>query len=217
MPTDTLVIHEIYRSVQGESSFVGRRCAFVRLTGCNLRCSWCDTPQAFQGGTRLTRSEVAVRALALATPLVLVTGGEPLLQPAVLPLMRDLCDAGKTVLIETSGERDIGGVDPRVHRIVDLKAPGSGESQRNRWANLALLTARDEIKIVLRDRCDYEWARDVIVREHLAERVNDVLLSCVHGILEPRALCEWVLADALPVRVQLQLHKYIWGPEAQGV
>ncbi len=217
MATDTLVIHEIYRSVQGESSFAGRPCAFVRLTGCNLRCSWCDTPQAFTGGTRMARSDVARRALSLATPLVLVTGGEPLLQPAVLPLMRDLCDAGKTVLIETSGERDIAGVDPRVHRIVDLKAPGSGESQRNRWANLALLAPRDEIKIVLRDRSDYEWARDVIAREHLAERVNAVLLSCVHGVLEPRALCEWVLADALPVRVQLQLHKYIWGSEAQGV
>jgi 7-carboxy-7-deazaguanine synthase len=217
MTTDTLVIHEIYRSVQGESSFAGRPCAFVRLSGCNLRCSWCDTPQAFTGGTRIARSEVAARALALATPLVLVTGGEPLLQSAVLPLMSELCDAGKTVLVETSGERDIAGVDPRVHRVVDLKAPGSGESHRNRWANLALLTPRDEIKIVLRDRSDYEWARAVIARERLAERVNEVLLSCVHGVLDPRVLVEWVLADGLPVRVQLQLHKYIWGSAAQGV
>jgi 7-carboxy-7-deazaguanine synthase len=217
MATDTLVIHEIYRSVQGESSFAGRPCAFVRLTGCNLRCSWCDTPQAFTGGKRMARSEVATSALALATPLVLVTGGEPLLQPAVLPLMSELCDAGKTVLIETSGERDIAAVDPRVHRIVDLKAPGSGESQRNRWANVSLLTPRDEIKIVLRDRADYDWAREVIARERLDERVGDVLLSCVHGVLDPRTLVDWVLADTLRVRVQLQLHKYIWGPHAQGV
>jgi 7-carboxy-7-deazaguanine synthase len=217
MSTDTLVIHEIYRSVQGESSFAGRPCAFVRLTGCNLRCSWCDTPQAFSGGTRLSRAEVAARVLALQTPLVLVTGGEPLLQPAVLPLMSALCDAGKTVLLETSGERDIAAVDARVHRIVDLKAPGSGEVERNRWANLAHLTPHDELKIVLRDRADYEWARDVIARERLAERAGEVLLSCVHGVLDPRALVEWVLADGLPVRVQLQLHKYIWGADAQGV
>jgi 7-carboxy-7-deazaguanine synthase len=217
MSSDTLVIHEIYRSVQGESSFAGLPCAFVRLTGCNLRCSWCDTPQAFTGGTRLPRAEVAARTLALQTPLVLVTGGEPLLQPAVLPLMSELCDAGKTVLLETSGERDIAAVDARVHRIVDLKAPGSGEAPRNRWSNLAQLTPRDELKIVLRDRADYEWARDAIARERLAERAGEVLLSCVHGVLDPRVLVEWVLADGLPVRVQLQLHKYIWGAEAQGV
>jgi 7-carboxy-7-deazaguanine synthase len=217
MSTDTLVIHEIYRSVQGESSFAGLPCAFVRLTGCNLRCSWCDTPQAFTGGTRLPRAEVAARALALGTPLVLVTGGEPLLQPAVLPLMSELCDAGKTVLLETSGERDIAAVDARVHRIVDLKAPGSGQAERNRWANLAHLTPRDELKIVLRDRADYEWARDAIERERLAERAGEVLLSCVHGVLDPRVLVEWVLADGLNVRVQLQLHKYIWGAQAQGV
>jgi 7-carboxy-7-deazaguanine synthase len=217
MSTDTLVIHEIYRSVQGESSFAGLPCAFVRLTGCNLRCSWCDTPQAFTGGTRLPRAEVATRVLALQTDLVLVTGGEPLLQPAVLPLMSELCDAGKTVLLETSGERDIAAVDARVHRIVDLKAPGSGEAARNRWANLAHLTPRDELKIVLRDRADYEWARDAIARERLAERAGEVLLSCVHGVLDPRVLVEWVLADGLPVRVQLQLHKYIWGAQAQGV
>jgi 7-carboxy-7-deazaguanine synthase len=217
MHSDTLVIHEIYRSVQGESSFAGRPCAFVRLTGCNLRCSWCDTPQAFKGGSRMTRVEVLSRLLALGTELVLVTGGEPLLQPAVLPLMTELCDAGKTVLLETSGERDVAAVDPRVHRIVDLKAPGSGESHRNRWTNLPLLGARDELKIVLRDRADYDWARELIARERLPERVREVLLSCVHGVLDPRALCDWVLADGLRVRVQLQLHKYIWGADAQGV
>ena len=131
---DTLVIHEIYASIQGESTFAGLRCTVVRTTGCNLRCVWCDTPQAFYGGTRMQRSEVLARALALGTPLVEVTGGEPLLQPAVLPLLSELCDAGKTVLLETSGEADVSGVDPRVHKVMDLKCPGSGESSRNRWS-----------------------------------------------------------------------------------
>jgi 7-carboxy-7-deazaguanine synthase len=214
---DTLVIHEIYRSIQGESSFAGRPCAFVRLTGCNLRCSYCDTPQAFYGGTRMPRHEVVSQTLAQHTPLVLVTGGEPLLQPAVLPLMTELCDAGKTVLLETSGERDIAKVDERVHRIVDLKAPGSGESARIRWQNLELLRPRDELKLVLLDRADYEWGRELIVRERLHERVTEVLLSCVHGKLDPKELVQWVLEDSLPVRVQLQLHKYIWSPSTQGV
>jgi 7-carboxy-7-deazaguanine synthase len=217
VPADSLVVHEIYCSIQGESSFAGRPCAFVRLTGCNLRCRWCDTPQAFTGGTRMSREQVADAVLALQTPLVLLTGGEPLLQPAVLPLMAQLCDAGKTVLLETSGERDISNVDPRVHRIMDLKAPGSGESQRNRLQNLAHLGPLDELKLVLVDRNDYEWARDVIVRERLDERASEVLLSCVHGALDPKQLVSWVLEDRLPVRVQLQLHKYIWGPNAQGV
>jgi 7-carboxy-7-deazaguanine synthase len=214
---DTLLIHEIYRSIQGESSFAGRPCTLVRLSACNLRCSWCDTPQAFTGGTRMSRADVLQKALAFATPTVLVTGGEPLLQPEVLPLMRELCDAGKTVLLETSGERDVSGVDPRVHRIVDLKAPGSGESRGNRWSNLALLGPRDQIKFVLLDRADYEWAREVIARERLPERVGEVLLSCVHGVLDPQQLVAWVLEDRLDVRVQVQLHKYIWGANAQGV
>jgi 7-carboxy-7-deazaguanine synthase len=217
MRDDHLVIHEIYASIQGESSFAGLPCAFVRTTGCNLRCSWCDTPQAFHGGQKLARSEVLARALALATPLVELTGGEPLLQPGVLPLMRELCDAGKTVLIETSGERDISLVDPRVHRIVDLKAPGSGEHARNRWANLAHLTSRDELKIVLRDRDDYLWARDLTQRERLHERVRHVLFSPVFDVLDPRELVQWILDDGLLVRVNLQLHKYVWGRAAQGV
>lgn len=217
MAQESLVIHEIYRSIQGETSFAGRPCAFIRLSGCNLRCSWCDTPQAFTGGTRLPCTEVAQRALALHTQLVLVTGGEPLLQPAVLPLMRALCDAGKTVLLETSGERDVSGVDPRVHKIVDLKAPGSGETQRNRYDNLAHLTERDQLKLVLLDRNDYLWARELIAREALEQRVSEVLLSCVHGALDPRELVAWVLQDELPVRVQVQLHKYIWGADATGV
>lgn len=217
MSADRLLIHEIYASVQGESSFVGLPCTFVRLTGCNLRCRWCDTPQAFTGGRSLPRAEVLSEVLALGTPLVLVTGGEPLLQAGALPLMTALCDAGKTVLIETSGERDISGVDPRVHRIVDLKAPGSGESARNRWDNIPLLGSRDEVKIVLADRADYEWAREAIARHALDTRVAEVLLSPVHGELDPAELVGWVLADGLRARVQLQMHKYVWGADAQGV
>ncbi len=217
MRDDLLVIHEIYASIQGESSFAGMPCTFVRTTGCNLRCSWCDTPQAFHGGEKLSRADVLSRALAFDTPLVELTGGEPLLQASVLPLMRELCDAGKTVLIETSGERDISAVDPRVHRIMDLKAPGSGESHKNRWQNLAHLTERDEVKIVLRDRADYDWARELLVRESLNTRVKHVLFSPVHGVLDPRELVTWTLADKLPVRVNLQLHKYVWGALMQGV
>lgn len=212
-----LLVHEIYASIQGESTFAGLPCTFVRLSGCNLRCSWCDTPQAFVGGDRLSVGEVLDRALSFQTPLVELTGGEPLLQPNVLPLMESLCDAGRTVLLETSGERDISAVDPRVHRIVDLKAPASGESHRNRWENLDLLTRRDELKFVLADEHDYHWARELIGREHLDERVGAVLLSCVHGELEPRQLVEWMLRDRVAARFQLQLHKVIWGPDAQGV
>ena len=217
MSSETLVIHEIYRSIQGESSFAGLPCTFIRLTGCNLRCSWCDTPQAFHGGTRLSREAVLDQALALGTQLVELTGGEPLLQPQTRPLMKDLCEAGKTVLLETSGERDISDIDPRVVRIMDLKAPGSGESARNRWQNLPLLTKNDEVKFVLLDRADYAWAREIIVGEKLHEKVREVLLSAVHGKLETKQLVEWTLDDQLPVRVQVQLHKYIWGADAQGV
>ncbi|HEX7478161.1 MAG TPA: radical SAM protein [Polyangiales bacterium] len=217
MSTDSLVIHEIYRSIQGETSFAGLPCTLVRLSGCNLRCRWCDTPQAFTGGKRMSQSEVLAAALALRTPVVLVTGGEPLLQAGTLPLLGALCDAGKLTLLETSGERDISGIDPRVHRIVDLKAPGSGESQRNRHENLALLRERDELKFVLADRADYEWARELLVREQLHTRVHAVLLSPVHGELDPKQLVAWTLEDELPVRVQLQLHKYIWGAHVQGV
>lgn len=217
MATDSLVIHEIYRSIQGETSFAGRPCTLVRLSGCNLRCRWCDTPQAFQGGTRLPRAEVLRRALELGTPIVLVTGGEPLLQPAAIPLLQELCDAGRTVMLETSGERDISQVDARVHRIVDMKAPGSGECERNRYENLALLGARDQLKLVLAGRDDYEWARALLAREAVIGRAGEVLLSPVHGELDPRELVAWTLEDRLNVRVQLQLHKYIWGRDVQGV
>jgi 7-carboxy-7-deazaguanine synthase len=214
---DTLVIHEIYASIQGESTFAGLPCTFVRTTGCNLRCVWCDTPQAFHGGTRMSRAEVLARALATGTPLVELTGGEPLLQPGVFPLMSELCDAGRTVLVETSGEADVTSVDARVHKIMDLKAPGSGESHRNRWSNLEHITEKDEIKFVLADRADYEWMRGTIRERALSSRTTKLLASTVFGKLAARDLVAWVLADALPVRVQLQLHKYIWSPDATGV
>src|SRR5271170_2413669 len=207
----TLVIHEIYASIQGESTFAGLPCVFVRTTGCNLRCVWCDTPQAFHGGTRMARAEVLSRALALGTPLVELTAGEPLLQPGALPLMRELCDAGRTVLVETSGEADVSRVDRRVHKIMDLKAPGSGESHRNRWSNLEHLGPRDEIKFVLADRADYEWMRATLRERGLEARGVALLASTVWGKLSPKSLVDWVLEDGLPVRVQVQLHKIIWG------
>ena len=214
---DTLVIHEIYSSIQGESTFAGLPCTFVRTTGCNLRCVWCDTPQAFYGGTRMRRDEVLARALETGTDLVELTGGEPLLQPATIPLLRELCDAGRTVLLETSGEADVSAVDPRVHKIMDLKAPGSGESSRNRWSNLEHLTARDEVKVVLASRADYEWARQILEKKGLKSITPKILLSTVFGSLATKDLVAWVLEDKLPVRVQLQMHKFIWSPDATGV
>ena len=214
---EQLRIHEIYESIQGESTFAGLPCTFVRLSRCNLRCRWCDTPQAFEGGTLMPLGEVLEKALSFGTPLVELTGGEPLLQAGALPLLAELCDAGRTVLLETSGERDISRVDPRVHRIMDLKAPGSDESERNRWENIEHLTKRDEVKIVLADRADYDWAKARIVEHRLDERVNQVLLSPVWGELDPKDLVAWVLEDDLPVRVQIQMHKVIWDAETQGV
>jgi len=214
---DQIRIHEIYESIQGESTFAGLPCAFVRLSRCNLRCRWCDTPQAFEGCTQLPRAEVLEKALSFGTPLIELTGGEPLLQPGAIPLLKELCDSGRTVLLETSGERDISQVDPRVHRIMDLKAPGSDESHRNRWANIEHLTQRDEVKVVLSDRADYEWAKAAIGEHDLASRVNAILLSCVWGELDPKDLVQWVLEDRLAVRVQMQMHKLIWDADTQGV
>ena len=214
---DTLVIHEIYASIQGESTFAGLPCTFVRTTGCNLRCTWCDTPHAFYGGTRMPRAEVLAKALATGTKLVELTGGEPLLQPGVRLLLRELCDADRTVLIETSGEADISGLDPRVHKIMDIKAPGSGESHRNRWSNLEHLGPGDEVKFELASREDYEFMRAVLCERGVLSQTKNVLASTVFGKLAARALVAWVMEDALPVRVQLQMHKYIWSPETQGV
>ena len=214
---DTLVIHEIYSSIQGESTFAGLPCTFVRTTGCNLRCAWCDTPQAFYGGSRMSRSDVLAGALACGTPLVELTGGEPLLQPGVIPLLQELCDAGKTVLLETSGEADVSRVDARVHKIMDIKAPGSGESHRNRWSNLEHVGPGDELKFVLASRGDYEFMREAVRERQLATRTPSLLASTVFGALSPKDLVRWVLEDHLPVRVQLQMHKYIWPSDAQGV
>jgi 7-carboxy-7-deazaguanine synthase len=190
---------------------------FVRLTACDLRCRWCDTPYAFHEGRKMSVDEVVADVEARGCPMVEVTGGEPLLQPDVYPLMQRLLDAGKTVLIETGGHRSIADVPAGVIRIMDVKCPGSGESEQNDWGNLARLTPKDEVKFVLADRRDYEFARAVVLKEDLAPRVNAVLFSPVHGELAPKQLSEWVIADGLNVRVQLQVHKYIWSPDTRGV
>jgi len=213
----TLTVNEIYFSVQGESTWAGLPCVFVRLTFCDLRCNYCDTEYAFYEGKKRTLAEITQEVLHYDCPLVEVTGGEPLLQKNVLPLMTLLADAGRTVLLETSGAHDISEVDPRVHRIMDLKTPGSGEVERNVFANLEHLTQRDEVKFVIGSREDYEWSR-ARVREHqLAERCHAVLFSPIFGRIDPREIVEWVLADNLPVRFQLQMHKFIWTPTQRGV
>ena len=212
-----LTVNEIFHSIQGESTHAGRPCVFVRLTACDLRCRWCDTPYAFHEGTKVSVDDVVADVEARGCDVVEITGGEPLLQPDVYPLMQRLLDAGKTVLIETGGHRSIAGVPPGVVRIVDVKCPGSGESDRNDWSNVAHLNRHDEVKFVIADRTDYEYAREVVQRERLLDKVNAVLFSPVHGELDPKLLSEWVIADRLPVRVQLQMHKYIWSPTTRGV
>ena len=212
-----LTINEIFHSIQGESTYAGRPCVFVRLTACDLRCSWCDTPYAFHEGRKMSVDDVIADVAARGCPTVEVTGGEPLLQPDVYPLMQRLLDSGKTVLIETGGHRSIANVPAGVIRIMDVKCPGSGESEKNDWGNLALLTKTDEVKFVIADRRDYEYAREIVQRENLPARVNAVLFSPVHGKLDAKLLSEWVIADRLDVRVQLQVHKYIWSPETRGV
>ena len=212
-----LRINEIFFSIQGESTWAGRPCAFVRLTGCNLRCVWCDTAYAFHEGRQMTVAEVADRVLAYRSDLVEITGGEPMLQPGIHPLIARLLEAGLTVMIETSGASDLAHLDPRVIKIMDLKCPASGESDRNLWSNLEHLGPRDEIKFVVADRADYEWARDVTAHRHLADRVNAILLSPAFGILAPDSLARWILADRLPVRMQLQMHKHIWPPDTRAV
>jgi 7-carboxy-7-deazaguanine synthase len=209
-------VTEIFHSIQGESSHAGQPCVFVRLTGCPLRCTWCDSDYTFSGGTEMTMDEVLTKVRAYHCPLVEVTGGEPLHQPEAFPLIEALCTEGYDALVETSGAIDIAPVDPRAHVILDVKCPGSGMLDRMRWENLARLTGKDEAKFVIKDRADYEWARETVKSYGLAERCT-VLFGPVFGELEPRQLAEWVLADRLPVRFQLQLHKYVWAPDMRGV
>jgi len=209
-------ITEIFHSIQGESSYVGQPCVFVRLTGCPLRCAWCDTDYAFYGGHVCAIDEVLAKVHTYGCRLVEVTGGEPLVQPESLLLMTRLCDAGYTVLLETSGAVDITPVDPRVHVILDVKCPGSGMTDRMHWPNISRLAAKDEAKFVLADRADYDWAREILAQYDMANRCT-VLFSPVFGSLDVRELAEWILADRLPVRFQLQMHKYIWAPDMRGV
>lgn len=211
-------ITEIFHSIQGESSYAGSPCVFVRLTWCNLRCSWCDSEYTFSGGTEMTVDEVLDKVRRYPCRLVEITGGEPLAQKKeCTELVRRLCDEGYEVLIETSGSLDIGGLDDRAVRILDIKCPGSGEESRNRWENLNHLTPRDEIKFVVLDRQDFEYALGVIDRFHLADREPEVLISPVWGRLELAELADWIVKSGRPLRMQLQLHKYIWGPDVKGV
>jgi len=215
-PAGTLLIHEIYRSLQGESTFAGLPCVFIRLTACHLRCVYCDTPHAFAQGEILELNQIVARALGLGDPLVEITGGEPLLQPEVFPLMTRLADSGKTVLLETSGAIDIAPVDRRVRVILDIKTPGSGESVANLWTNLDRLKPCDEVKVVVCDRADFDWAVAIVRRERLHERCP-VLFSPAFGLVDPAELAGWVLESRLPIRLQLQQHKILWDPMARGV
>jgi 7-carboxy-7-deazaguanine synthase len=213
----TITINEIYQSIQGESTWAGLPCVFVRLTFCDLRCTYCDTEYAFYAGTKMTVPDIVEQVMSLGCKLVEITGGEPLLQKNVLPLMKELCDLGRTVLIETSGAHDISQIDPRVHRIMDIKTPGSGECHRNLYANIPHLTARDEVKFVVGSREDYDWSKQKVEEFDLPRRCGTVLFSPIFGRIEPREIVEWMLADRLPVRFQLQMHKFIWSPETKGV
>lgn len=221
-PREFLRVTEIFHSIQGESMWAGVPCTFIRLTGCPLRCTWCDTEYAFHGGERMSLDAIIARVAEIGTPVVEITGGEPLIHRNAFVLVDRLLDRGFTVLVETSGAVDVAPLDPRAHRIMDLKCPDSGESARNLWSNLAHLTPRDEIKFVLASRTDYEWMRDTIRERGLdtmvAEgRLRALLASPVWDQLDFRELAEWILADRLPVRYQLQLHKLIWGANVHGV
>ncbi len=212
-----LTINEIYQSVQGESTWAGLPCVFVRLTACNLRCSYCDTEYAFYEGQKKSLDEVYKSVLDYKCPLVEITGGEPLLQKNIHVLMTRLCDAGKAVLIETGGSLDISGIDSRVHIIMDLKCPSSGESAKNLYSNIGYLKKKDELKFVIGSEEDYCWAREQIARYDLSTRAGAVLFSPVFGKIEPKQIVEWILADKLPVRFQLQMHKFIWSPSQKSV
>jgi 7-carboxy-7-deazaguanine synthase len=222
MTQSALRVTEIFYSIQGESTWAGVPCTFVRLTGCPLRCVWCDTAYAFHGGERMSFDEIVARVRAYPADVIEVTGGEPLAHAPAYALTERLLEEGYTVLVETSGAFDIAPLDPRVHKIMDLKCPGSGESHRNRWENLEHLTERDEIKFVVKDRNDYEWARETIRARGLDARVEAgslraLLVSPVWGDIDLEELADWILEDALRVRLQMQLHKLVWGPERTGV
>lgn len=212
-----LTISEIFHSIQGESSYAGLPCVFVRLTGCDLRCSWCDTPYAFTGGTKMSVDDVVAAVERTGCRLVEITGGEPLLQADVYALMATLREAGLTVLLETGGHIPIDRVPAGIVRIVDVKCPASGESERTHWPNLEQLRRTDEVKFVIQDRADYDFATRIVERYHLPGKCAEVLFSPVHGVLPPAELSRWILADRLPVRLQLQVHKHIWPPDTRGV
>jgi 7-carboxy-7-deazaguanine synthase len=212
-----LTVNEIFYSIQGESTRAGQPCVFVRLTACDLRCSWCDTPYAFYEGTKRSIDEIVADVEKYECPLVEITGGEPLLQDDVYPLMDRLLKQGRTVMLETGGHRSIAGVPKAVIKIVDVKCPASGESGKNHWENLSGLAPHDEVKFVIQDRADYDYALDVIARYDLASRAAAILFAPVTGVLAPVTLSEWMLADHVPARLQVQLHKIIWPPHTRGV
>ena len=212
-----LTVNEIFHSIQGESTHAGRPCVFVRLTACDLRCSWCDTPYAFTEGHKMSVEDVVERVRGYNCDVVEITGGEPLLQKEVYPLMERLLDEGRTVVIETGGHLSADQVPAGVVRVIDVKCPASGEAGKMHWPNLERLRSTDEIKFVIQDRADYDYARRIVEQHELVQRSGAVLFSPVHGQLDPRQLAEWILADRLPVRLQLQAHKYIWDPAARGV
>jgi 7-carboxy-7-deazaguanine synthase len=217
-----LRVTEIFHSIQGESTWAGYPCTFIRLTGCPLRCVWCDTEYSFFGGEKVTLDELMDRVREIGTNVVEITGGEPLIHRNAFVLAQRLLDEGYTVLVETSGAVDVAPLDPRAHKIMDLKCPGSGEVERNLWTNLDHLTERDEIKLVISNRADYEWARDVVLNRGLAQRkregtLREILFSPVWDSVDFKELADWVLEDHLPVRYQIQLHKVIWGANVHGV
>ncbi|HZD05698.1 MAG TPA: radical SAM protein [Longimicrobiales bacterium] len=217
-----LRVTEVFHSIQGESTWAGLPCTFVRLTGCPLRCVWCDTAYAFHGGERRTLASIVDEVRDIGTPLVEVTGGEPLVHPNAFVLVERLLDADFTVLVETSGALDVASLDPRAHKIMDLKCPGSGEVERNLWSNLEHLTARDEVKFVVADRTDWEWVEGVVRERGLDVRVRSgalraLLVSPVWDAVDLEALAAWILESGLPVRLQTQLHKHIWGADRTGV
>ena len=219
---DFLRVTEIFHSVQGESTWAGYPCTFIRLTGCPLRCVWCDTEYSFHGGEKLSLDAIMQKVRDIGTNLIEITGGEPLIHKNAFVLARMLLDEGYTVLVETSGAVDVAPLDARAHKIMDLKCPGSGEVDKNLWSNLEHLTARDEIKFVIKDRTDYEWARDVIRERKLDDKkmngeLRELLFSPVWEAVDFRELAEWILEDHLPVRYQIQLHKVIWGANVHGV